>query len=129
MDDPVIVAWISDKDSMFPDLYDYPKGYGYLNKLLLDRTEGLVMILAHEFRHLWQTDIPDGCKLPERKASSHWLSSDAGVMSGVLEAFLLTETLMHMLFVKSENTDDKIEQIQYQEERKNSNDSTYSYIY
>jgi hypothetical protein len=72
MDDPEIVAWISDDDQSFPTWCYYPTGWGYLSKLLLDRTEALVMILGHEFRHLWQTDIPDEHNLPERKARSHW---------------------------------------------------------
>jgi len=68
MDDPIITAWITDNDQTFPELCGYTKGKGYLDKLLLDKTEALMMVLAHEFRHLWQTDISDGHNLPERKA-------------------------------------------------------------
>lgn len=68
MDDPIITAWITDNDQTFPELCGYTKGKGYLDKLLLDKTEALMMVLAHEFRHLWQTDISDGHNLPELKA-------------------------------------------------------------
>jgi hypothetical protein len=78
MDDPIITAYITDDDRHFPTWAYYEKGGGYIDKFILDRTEALVMVLAHEFRHLWQSDIAER-KLEYRRRGYVW--GARGIMS------------------------------------------------
>jgi hypothetical protein len=60
-DTPLIVIRISASENWFSAWTQGSKsrgeaGDGYIQFLLLDRTECLVPNLAHEFRHLWQIE-------------------------------------------------------------------------
>jgi hypothetical protein len=51
--DPFVIVSIPRGESRFPYLDTDTKG-GYIESLMLTRTEALIHILAHELRHLWQ---------------------------------------------------------------------------
>lgn len=53
---PLIITRITSEEKKFPRLTEYESGEGYINCLLLDRMEALVLMLSHEFRHLWQKE-------------------------------------------------------------------------
>jgi hypothetical protein len=50
-----------------PSEEGYPRrcngGKGYLSYLLLSRTEDVLLVLAHELRHLWQRKHPKGWRV------------------------------------------------------------------
>jgi hypothetical protein len=53
---PLIITRITSEEKKFPRLSEYASGEGYINCLLLDRMEALILMLSHEFRHLWQKE-------------------------------------------------------------------------
>jgi hypothetical protein len=56
-DDPLVVARANHRDSFYPHRHVPPENWakqGYQPRLLLDRMESLVDVLAHEFKHAWQ---------------------------------------------------------------------------
>lgn len=53
---PLIITRITSEEKKFPRLTEYEPGEGYINSLLLDRMEALILMLSHEFRHLWQKE-------------------------------------------------------------------------
>lgn len=46
---------------VFP--YQYKEGDGYLGVMVYTREEELVYVLAHEFRHVWQSLVPRGWRV------------------------------------------------------------------
>lgn len=50
---PVVVANVTADEAKFPQSYE-PHRQGYLPHLILDSTECLIGLLAHEFCHAWQ---------------------------------------------------------------------------
>ncbi|MDQ3852339.1 MAG: hypothetical protein M3299_05845 [Thermoproteota archaeon] len=53
---PLIITRITSEEKKFPRITEYASGEGYINCLLLDRIEALILMLSHEFRHLWQKE-------------------------------------------------------------------------
>lgn len=53
---PLVKAHITPDESKFPQWHEPPKGTGYLPYMILDTTECLIGLLAHEFCHAWQRE-------------------------------------------------------------------------
>src|SRR5215208_7352 len=56
-DAPLVVAGANTNDNFYPHRHVPPENWakqGYQPRLLLDRMESLVDVMAHEFRHAWQ---------------------------------------------------------------------------
>lgn len=57
---PFIVVRITQNESYFPMYTTHKKGKGYIDHLLLSREEAVILLTAHELRHLWQKRIRKG---------------------------------------------------------------------
>jgi len=60
---PFIVVRITPNENYFPIYTTYKKGKGYIDHLLLSREEAVILVTAHELRHLWHKKIAKGYRV------------------------------------------------------------------
>jgi hypothetical protein len=60
---PFIVVRITPNENYFPIYTIYKKGKGYIDHHLLSREEAVILVIAHELRHLWHKKIPKGYRV------------------------------------------------------------------
>ena len=79
---PFIVACISPRVK-YP--YKFIGGKGYISHTVYNSTEGLVSLLAHELRHLWQAKVKKGWRVWGAKGQFSERDADAYAIHKVRE--------------------------------------------
>ena len=82
---PFIVVRVTQNENYFPIYTANKKGKGYIDHLLLSREEAVILLLAHELRHLWQKKIPRGYRVWGARGQYSDRDADACAITKVRE--------------------------------------------